>query len=110
LEPWEIDEATEVPQVPAPVIVATPEAAPVRLASSLPMVMGGPRTVDKPWSAVVTDPVAFLKWVLEAPEERMVYVVWNQALLNSKARELGTDLSRVIYGVEGRREQTLKRS
>ncbi len=113
LEPWEIDEATEaaLPQVPAPVIIATPEAAPVRLASSLPMVLGGPRTVDTPFKAVVTDPVALLKWVLAEPDTRIpLYIQFNATMLNSKARELGSDLIRTIPGVEGRREQTLKRS
>lgn len=113
LEPWELDEAAEaaLPVVPAQVIVATPEAAPVRLASSIPLVLGGPRTVDKPWSAVVTDPVALLKWVLEEPETRIpLYVIWDMPAFNTKAKEFGADLSKVIPGVEGRREQTLKRS
>lgn len=114
LEPWEIDEETEaaLPVVPAQVIVATPEAAPVRLVSNLPMVMGGPRTVDKPWSAVVTDPVALLKWVLEDETGTRIatYIQFSYPALNSKAKEFGADLKLVIPGVEGRREQTLKRS
>jgi hypothetical protein len=113
LEPWEIDDKMEaaLPVVPDRVIVATPEAAPVRLVSNLPLVMGGPRTVDKPWTCVIKFPEALLLWILEKPEERIQeYVIFNYPALNAKARELGSDLGKVVSGCVSVREQTLKRS
>ena len=109
---WERDEDTEISlqPVPEPVVVELPPAAPVRIASTVPQVLGGPRIVDKPWSCEITDPVALLKWVLEDPGTRMIYVEFNQPALNDKARQLGADLGKVIPGTTGKREQTLKRS
>ena len=109
LQPWEVDEET-LPVVPERVVIQVAPAAPVRLASNVPQVLGGPRMVDKPWSAVVTDPVALLKWIIEAPEERLIYVEFCGPQLNRKAKELGADLERIIPGVKAEREQTLKRS
>lgn len=113
LEPWEIDDAVEatLPVVPAPVVVPLQESAPVRLPTSVPQVLGGPRTVDKPWACRVTDPVALLTWILADPEARIsLYVDFKMPALNVKARELGKDMAQVIPGTEAVRDQTLKRS
>lgn len=108
---WEIDEAT-LPPEPDTVAVAPfiPPPAPVRLPSTVPVVMGGPKLTDKPYEAVITDPVALLKWVLENPEERIsTTIVWNMTWLNSKCREHETRIGAVIAGVEAHRGQILKR-
>jgi len=101
LDPWEIDDP--------PPVIEIQTAAPVRLPSSVSQILGGPRMVDKPWACRVTDPVALLKWVLELPDERLIYISWNLVELNRKARELGSEVSRVIDGVTAVKEQTLKR-
>lgn len=113
MEPWEMDDAMEaaLPVVPEPVIIATPEAAPVRVSSSLPIVFGGPRTVDKPFQAAIDDAVETLKWVLESPEERIPNCIeFKMPWFNKKAVELGEDMGKVIPGTRGFRGQTLKRS
>ena len=108
LDPWDVPEEAEAP-IPAPVVLPPPP--PVRLESLVPTVIGGSRTVDKPWEARFTDEVATLKWVLEKPEERIRLAIdWRMAFFNGKAREFGKDLSRVIPGVEGFKDKTLKRS
>ena len=104
---WEREEETEAELLP----ILPPPPPPVRLESTIPQVVGGPRTVDKPWEAKVTDPVALLTWVLEKPEDRIpVYIEFRMPALHSKAREFGKDISRVIPGVTAERNQTLKRS
>ncbi len=110
LEPWELLDDAITQETPPPVIVTAPEAAPVRLASSVPVVYGGPSTVDKPWAARVTDPVALLKWILENPEGRMEYIEFKMPELNKKAREHGALLKQIIPGVEAFRDKTLKRA
>lgn len=106
---WEREE--EPPPIPETVaVVLPPPPEPVRLPSTVPQVIGGPRMVDKPWECVIDDPVALLKWVLEKPEDRLIYVQWDTAKLNAKARELGADLGKVIPGARAHRGQTLKRS
>ncbi len=114
---WEIDEAT-LPPAPETVTVAPviPPPAPVRLPSMVPIVMGGPKLTDKPYGAVITDPVALLKWVLENPEERVPLVIeWRMPWLNSKCREHEKRVGFVIPGIEARRggdsefSQTLKK-
>ena len=45
LQPWEVDEET-LPIVPDRVVIQVAPAAPVRLASNVPQVLGGPRMVD----------------------------------------------------------------
>ncbi len=108
---WEIDEAT-LPPAPETVTVAPviPPPAPVRLPSTVPVVMGGPRLTDKPYEAVIVDPVALLKWVLENPEERIPLVIeWNTTWLNSKCREHETRIGAVLPGVTATRGVTLKR-
>lgn len=108
---WEIDEAT-LPSEPETVTVAPviPPPAPVRLPSTVPVVMGGPKLTDKPYEAVITDPVALLKWVLENPDERIpLYVSFNMPALNRKCVEHETRIYSVIPGVEAHRGQILKR-
>lgn len=110
---WERDEETTaaLPVVPASVIVPLAPPVPIRLPSAVPQVIGGPQIVDKPWSGHVTDPAAFLRWILESPEDRIsTFIEFRIPALNTKAKEFGADLGRVIPGTEGRREQTLKRA
>lgn len=109
---WEIDDAT-LPPAPETTAVAPfiPPPAPVRLPSTVPVVMGGPKLTNAPYEAVITDPVALLKWVLENPEERIPLVIeWKTPFLNSKCREHETRVGLVLPGVEARRGQILKRS
>ena len=105
-DPWDDD----VPVIPEPVKIELQAPAPVRLQSTVPQAIGGPRMVDKPWACKIVDPVALLTWVLEKPDERLVYVEFSTVELNRKCRELGADTGRIIPGVEAVREQTLKRS
>ncbi len=110
---WDVDDdyQASLPEVPEPVAVVLPEAAPVRLPSSIPVVMGGPRLVDKPMVCRITDPVALLRWIIEKPEERLLNCIeFKSAWLNRKAVELGPDMERVIPGTEAVREQGLRRA
>lgn len=115
LQPWEVDEDTEaaLPVVPDAVVIDLPPPAPVRLPSSVPTVLGGPRMVDKPWECVIDDPVAVLRWVLEKPDERIpLYVEFKYARptgFHSKATELGEDISRVIPGTRAVRGTSLRK-
>ena len=104
---WEREDTEPIPE---PVAVVLPPPGPVRLASSVPQVIGGPKLADKPWACVIDDPVAVLRWILEKPEERMGFVEFNMPKFNQKSRELGADLGRVIPGTRAVREVTLKRS
>ncbi len=108
---WEIDD-TVLSRAIEEVVTAIvpPPPAPVRLPSTVPVVMGGPRLTDKPYEAVIVDPVALLKWVLENPEERIPLVIeWNTTWLNSKCREHETRIGAVLPGVTATRGVTLKR-
>ena len=106
---WERD--TDPPPVPEAVaVLLPPPPEPVRLASTVPQVIGGPRMVDKPWECVIDDPIAVLKWILEKPEDRLKYIEFRMPEFNTKAKELGEDIAKVIPGTRGHRGQTLKRS
>jgi hypothetical protein len=56
------------------------------------------------WGAVITDPVALIKWIAEAPRERMGYLTFNQTKLNQAAAAMTTSLA--IPGVEARSTTT----
>lgn len=106
LEPWEIEDEVS----PEPVKIELPPPPPVRIASTVPTIAGGPRVVEKPWACVITDPVKLLTWILENPAERLQFVSWNEPALNSKARELGDLMEKTVPGTRAIKELTLKRS
>lgn len=107
---WEIDDATLPPAPEVVTAIVVPPPAPVRLPSTVPVVMGGPRLTDKPYEAVITDPVALLKWVLENPEERIPLAIdWRMTFFNKKCVEHETRIGSVIPGVEAHRGVILKR-
>lgn len=109
---WERDDDFEasLPPVPEAVVVELPPAAPVSVPSTVPQVMGGPKVVDKPWECIVDDPVGVLRWIIENPQDRLMYVSLNMTELNKKCRELEDQISTVIPGTRAVRGQILKRS
>ena len=104
LMPWETESVLPPPE-PDPYIA--PEPVAIRLPSNLPAIQDGPTFRNKPWQARVVDPVAFLRWIIEAPADRLGYIDFRLPALNSKAREHQGNLGKVIPGVEGFQEQTL---
>ena len=113
-EDWEREEIEDsLPAVPEPVTVVLPEVAPVRLASRVPTVVGGPKEAFKPWAVRVTDRLGLLRWILENPDERgqwLADVPFDTTAMNSKCRELDGKITAVLpVGVESFRDTTLRR-
>jgi len=84
----------------------------VRLASTVPVIAGGPSIAKKPWKASLYD---FKSLVIEAGKRAAAgdlslldYLEFNQVFSNTKARELGEDMAKVVPGVRAVREDTLR--
>jgi hypothetical protein len=107
------DEAPEEPETQVEVYIPPPPE-PIRIPSSLPVMVGGPKLADLPWTAVLEN---FDDLVLAAAERLkngdrslMEFIAFDEVAANKKAREIGADLHLVIPGVKSHRPQTLKRS
>lgn len=110
LAPWEIEDARAAMSAPVIVMpVYVPAPTPIRLASSVPVIQGGPTPAKKPWAARLVSLQELVQAAAKDPT-LLEFLQVDQTALNKKARELGEHLGRTIPGVEAYQEQTLKRA